>query len=69
MDTYQKMGPTTDSFVDLMRRQKLEVMGLDKCEAVKNKVSKDDAILMFNFKDGPKQKMLKVQYFKHLDIA
>ena len=24
---------------------------------------------MFNFKKGPKRKMLKVQYFKHLDIA
>ena len=24
---------------------------------------------MFNFKEGPKRKMLKVQYFKHLDIA
>ena len=24
---------------------------------------------MLNFKEGPKIKMLKVQYFKHLDIA
>ena len=24
---------------------------------------------MFNFKEGPKRKMLKVQYFKHLEIA
>ena len=24
---------------------------------------------VFNFKEGPKRKMLKVQYFKHPDIA
>ena len=30
MDAYQKMGPTTDSFVDLMRRRKSEVIGPDK---------------------------------------
>ena len=24
---------------------------------------------MFNFKEGPKRKMLKVQYFKHPEIA
>jgi hypothetical protein len=30
MDAYQKMGPTTDSFIDLMRRLKSEVMGPDK---------------------------------------
>ena len=65
MDAYQKMGPTTDSFVDLMRRQKSEVMGLDKWDMVKNKVSKEDAISMFNFKEVPKREMLKVQYFKH----
>jgi hypothetical protein len=65
MDSYQKMGPTTDSFVDLMRRRKSEVMGPDKWDTVKNRVSKEDAISMFNFKKGPKRKMLKVQYFKH----
>jgi hypothetical protein len=69
MDAYQKMGPTTDSFIDLMRRRKSEVMGPDKWDAVKNKVSKENTISMFNFKDGPKRKMLKVQYFKHPDIA
>ena len=72
MDAYQKMGPTTDSFVDLMRRRKSEVMGPDKWDTVKNRVSKEDAISMFNFKEGPKRKMLKVQYFKHphfLDIC
>jgi hypothetical protein len=65
MDAYQKMGPTTDNFVDLMRRRKSEVMGPDKWDTVKNRVSKEDAISMFNFKDGPKRKMLKVKYFKH----
>jgi hypothetical protein len=69
MDAYQKMGPTTNSFVDLMRRRKSEVMGPDKWDTVKNKVSKEDAISMFNFKEGPKRKMLKVKYFKHPDLA
>jgi len=69
MDAYLKMGPTTDSFVDLMRRRKSEVMGPDKWDTVKNKVSKEDAISMFNFKEGPKRKMLKVQYFKHPHLA
>jgi hypothetical protein len=50
MDAYQKMGPTTDSFIDLMRRRKSEVMGPDKWDTVKNRVSKEDAISMFNFK-------------------
>jgi hypothetical protein len=63
------MGPTTDNFVDLMRRRKLEVMGLDKWDMVKNRVSKEDAISMFNFNEGPKRKMLKVQYFKHPHLA
>jgi hypothetical protein len=36
---------------------------------LKNKFSKENTISMFNFKDGPKWKMLKVQYFKHPDIA
>ena len=44
-------------------------MGPDKWDAVKNKVSKTNAISMFNFKDGPKRKMLKVQYFKHPNIV
>jgi hypothetical protein len=44
-------------------------MGPDKWEAVKNRFPKEDTISMFNFKDGPKRKMLKVQYFKHPDIA
>jgi hypothetical protein len=38
MDSYQNMGPTIDSFIDLMRRRKLEVMGLDKWDVVKSKV-------------------------------
>jgi hypothetical protein len=65
MDAYQKMRPTTDSFVDLMRWRKSEVMGPDKWDTIKNRVSKEYAISIFNFKEGPKRKMLKVQYFKH----
>ena len=60
MDVYQKMGTTNDSFVDLMRWRNSEVRGPDKWEAIKNRVSKEDAISMFNFKDGPKRKMLKM---------
>ena len=44
-------------------------MGLDKWEDVKQKVTKEVAKSMFNYKEGPKRKMLKVQYFKHLDKA
>ena len=44
-------------------------MGRDKWVDVEKRVSKEYAIAMFNFKDGLKQKMLKVQYFKHPDIA
>ena len=62
------MGPTTHSFIDLMRSRKSEVMGPDKWDVVKNKVSKENTILMFNFKEGLKRKMLKVQYFKQPDI-
>lgn len=44
-------------------------MGLDKWELVKKKVSKEETISMLNFKEGPKRPMLKVQYFKHPNIA
>ena len=44
-------------------------MGPNKWVDVEKRVSKADAISMFNFKEGPKQKMLKVQYFKHPEIA
>ena len=44
-------------------------MGPDKWVDVEKRVSKADAISMLNFKEGLKQKMLKVQYFKHLEIA
>jgi hypothetical protein len=62
MDAYQNMGPTTDIFIDLMRWRKSEVMGSDKWDVLKNKFSKENTISMFNFKDGPKRNMLKVQY-------
>ena len=44
-------------------------MGPDKWVDVEKRVSKEDAISMFNFKEGPKWKMLKVQYFKHPESA
>ena len=44
-------------------------MGPDKWVDVDKRVSKLDSISMSNFKEGLKCKMLKVQYFKHPDIA
>ena len=44
-------------------------MGPDKWVDVEKRVSKEDAISMFNFKEGLKWKMLKLQYFKHPEIA
>jgi hypothetical protein len=44
------------------------MMGPHKWDIVKSKVSKENAISMFNLKDGTKRKMLKVQYFKHRNI-
>ena len=44
-------------------------MGPDKWVYVEKRVSKADSISMFNFKEGPKRKMLKVQYFKHPEIT
>ena len=52
-----------------MKKRKETVMGPDKWEDVKQKVTKYVAKSMFNFKEGSKRKMLKVQYFKHPDIA
>ena len=44
-------------------------MDPDKWVDVEKRVSKAYAISMFNFKEGPKWKMLKVQYFKHPKIS
>ena len=44
-------------------------MGPNRWVDVEKRVSKEDSISMFNFKEGPKRKMLKVQYFKHPEIA
>jgi len=63
------METTNDSFVDLMTWLKSKVMGPDKWETTKNKVSKEDVICMFNFKEGPKGNMLTVQYFKQRDFS
>jgi len=40
-------------------------MGHDKWLKIEKRVSKEQAISMFNFKEGRKRWMLKVQYFKH----
>ena len=41
------------------------MMGLDTWEVFKQRGTKEMANSMFNFEEGPKRKMLKVQYFKH----
>ena len=69
IEVYEDLGPTTDGFVALMQRGKAEVMGPDKWAVVKERVTKDQANSMFNFKEGLKWKALKVQYFKHPELA
>ena len=69
VNVYKKLGPTIDIFVELMRKRKETVMGPDKREDVKQRVTKEMVKSMFNFQEGPKRKMLKVQYFKHPNIA
>ena len=69
VNVYKTLGPTTDTFVEVMRKRKETVMGPDKWEDVKQRVTKDMVKSMFNFKEGPKRKMLKVKYFKHPNIA
>ena len=44
-------------------------MGHDKWVDIEKRVSKSYAISMFNFKKGPKKKMLKLHYFKNPKIA
>ena len=66
---YRNLRPTTNTYVEVMRKIKEIVMGPDKWEDVKQRVTKEMTKLMFNFKEGLKRKMLKVQYFKHPDIA
>lgn len=69
IEVYEDLGPTIDGFVDLMRRRKAEVMGPDKWAIVKERVTKEHANSMFYFKEGLKRKVLKVQYFKHSELA
>ena len=59
----------TDTFVIVMIKGKEIVMGPDKWEDVKQRVTKEMVKSIINFKEGSKRKMLKVQYFKHPNIA
>ena len=52
-----------------MRKRKKIVKVPDTWEDVKHRVTKEMEKSMFNFKEGVKINMLKVQYFKHPDIA
>ena len=45
------------------------MMGPDKWVVVKERVTREQANSMFNFKEGLKWKALKVQYFKHPELA
>ena len=45
------------------------MVGPHKWLDVEKRVSKEYVISIFNFKEGPKQKMLKVKYFKNPEIA
>ena len=60
VNVYKNLGPMTDTFVEVMRKRKEIVIGPDEWEDVKQKVTKYVAKSMFNFKEGPKRKMMKV---------
>ena len=69
IQVYEDVGRITDSFVTLMQRRKAQVMGSDKWVVVKERVTREQANSMFNFKEGLKRKALKVQYFNHPELA
>ena len=69
IEVYEDLGPTTDGFVALMQRRKAELMGPYKWVVVKERVTREHANSMFNFKESLKWKALKVQYFKHPELA
>ena len=56
VDVYQNLGPTTDSFVEVMRKRKETVMGPDKWEVVKERVTTTMEMSMFNFKEALKRR-------------
>ena len=66
---YLNLGPTIDTFVEVMRKIKETMMGPDTWEVVKQRVTTEMVKSMFNFKEKLKRKTLKVQYFKHPHIA
>jgi hypothetical protein len=43
IDVYKTLGPTTDGFVDLLRRHRKHVMGPDKWPKIEKRVSKEKA--------------------------
>ena len=69
VDVYLRIEPTTNTFVEVMRKRKEIVMGPDTWEIVKHRVTIEMAKSMFNFKEGLKRKMLKVKYFKNPNIV
>ena len=56
VNVYKTLGPMTDTFVEMMRKRKKKVMDPDKWEDVKQRVTKDMAKSIFNFKEGQKEK-------------
>ena len=56
VDVYLKLGPTTDTFVEMMRKRKEIVMGPNTWEVVKQRVTTEMAKSMFNFKERLKKR-------------
>ena len=50
IEVYEDLGPIIDSFVALMQKRKAQVMGPDKWVVVKERVTREHANSMFNFK-------------------
>ena len=57
--SYRTAAPIKYCFIHLMRMWRDHFMGPNKWFDVEKRVSKEDSISMFNFKEGPKQKMLR----------
>ena len=50
VNVYKNLGPMTDTFVEVMRKRKETIMGPDKWEDVKQRVTKNMVKPMSNFK-------------------
>ena len=64
VNVYKNLGPTTDTFVEVMRKRKEIVMGPNKCKDVKQRGIKEMAKSMFNFKGRAKNKSVEGAIFQ-----